>query len=161
MNVTQHRPQLAVHIRWMIRKDMEAVQAIEHQCFERPWQEDDFIRCMRIANNIRMVVEYKELIVGFMVYALHKHRLNVLNFAVHPDCRFKGVGRAMVKKLIDKLSNDRRSQIAMNVREANLDGQLFLKAMGFKCVGVIHDLYDDSPKDAFDFRYRYSSGGVQ
>lgn len=152
---TATKTQISTHIRWMVRKDMPEVLAIEQACFEWPWQEDDFIRCLRQRNAIGMVCEVANRIVGFNVYELHKHRLFIYDFAVHEDFRFKGVGRAMVTKLVTKLSHDRRSQIAINVRERNLDGQLFLKAMGFKCVGVIHDFYDDSPEDALDFRYRY------
>src|SRR5438046_713436 len=37
-------PPLPVHIRWMIRRDMPAVLAIEQECFEFPWYEADFGR---------------------------------------------------------------------------------------------------------------------
>ena len=75
--------QLPVHIRWMIRRDMPEVLAIEEQCFEFPWSEEDFIRCLRQRNCIGMVAEHSERVVGFMIYELHKNRLHILNFAVH------------------------------------------------------------------------------
>ena len=40
------------HIRWMIRRDMPEVLAIEAASFEFPWLEDDFIRCLRQRNCI-------------------------------------------------------------------------------------------------------------
>src|SRR3954451_12823828 len=97
-----------VHIRWMIRRDMPSVLAIEQECFEFPWFEEDFIRCLRQRNCIGMVAETSERIVGFMVYELHKHKLHVLNFAVHASHRRRGVGSQMAKKLMGKLSTDRR-----------------------------------------------------
>ena len=39
--------EIAVHIRWMIRRDMPEVLQIEAASFEFPWLEDDFIRCLR------------------------------------------------------------------------------------------------------------------
>lgn len=138
---------------------MPAVEQIERECFEFPWREDDFIRCLRNRNCIAMVAERGETIVGFMVYELLKNRLHVLNFAVHPDCRFKGVGRQMIDKLKSKLSHDRRSRIMLEVRESNVDAQLFFKAMGFKAVNTLRDFYEDTPEDAYLFQYRYESCG--
>src|SRR3954467_14608783 len=112
--------QLPVHIRWMIRRDMPSVLAIEQECFEFPWYEDDFVRCLRQRNCIGMVAEASERVVGFMIYELHKHRLHVLNFAVQEQFRRRGVGSQMAKKLVAKLSHDRRSRIMLEIRETNL-----------------------------------------
>jgi ribosomal-protein-alanine N-acetyltransferase len=150
--------QLALSIRWIIRRDWPEVLAIENQCFQFPWDEDAFIRCMRQRNNIGMVCERDEKVIGYMAYGLEKHSLNLLNVAVHQDWRFKGVGRQMVRKLITKLSGDRRSKICVLIRETNVDAQLFFRAMGFKCVQTIRNAYDDTEEDGYDFRYRYSPG---
>src|SRR5215471_1645201 len=119
---------LPVHIRWMIRRDMPEVLAIEKQCFEFPWQDEDFIRCLRQRNCIGMVAEAGERVVGFMIYELHKSRLHILNFAVHEGFRRRGVGCQMVAKLISKLSSHRRTRITLEVRETNLAAQLFFRA---------------------------------
>jgi len=152
--------QLPVHIRWMIRRDMPAVLAIEQECFEFPWYEDDFVRCLRQRNCIGMVAEASERVVGFMIYELHKHRLHVLNFAVHEQFRRRGVGSQMAKKLITKLSHDRRSRVMLEVRETNLSAQLFFRTLGFRAVSVLRDYYEDTPEDAYVMQYRYSSAAA-
>ena len=116
-----------VHIRWMIRRDMPEVLAIENRSFEFPWSDEDFIRCLRQRNCIGMVAEYDERVVGFMIYELHKNRLHVLNFAVRPEFRRRGVGTSMMRKLIGKLSDQRRNRILLEIRETNLDAQLFFR----------------------------------
>src|SRR6478609_4041278 len=151
---------LPVHIRWMIRRDMPAVLAIEQECFEFPWYEDDFIRCLRQRNCIGMVAEASERVVGFMVYELHKHRLHVLNFAVSDAFRRRGIGTQMTKKLISKLSHDRRSRIMLEVRETNLPAQLFFRAVGFRAVSVLRDYYEDTTEDAYLMQYRYSASAA-
>ena len=83
----EERQQLGVHIRWMIRRDMPEVLKIEAGSFEFPWSEEDFIRCLRQRNCIGMVAEHDERVVGFMIYELHKSRLHIINFAVHPTFR--------------------------------------------------------------------------
>lgn len=144
-----------VHIRWMIRRDMQDVLDIEATSFEFAWSEDDFIRCLRQRNCIGMVAECEDQVVGYMIYELHKNRLHILNFAVSDACRRHGVGRAMIDKLMGKLSNDRRNRIMLEVRETNLDAQLFFRHLGFRAVSVLRDFYDDSTEDAYLMQYRY------
>ena len=146
---------VCVHIRWMIRRDMPEVLAIEDQSFEFSWTEEDFVRCLRQRNCIGMVAEHDEHVVGFMIYELHKNRLHVLNFAVHPDFRRRRVGSAMVNKLIGKLSQQRRNRILLEIRETNLDAQLFFRDSGFRAISVLRDFYDDTTEDAYLMQFRY------
>jgi ribosomal-protein-alanine N-acetyltransferase len=148
--------QMPVHIRWMIRRDMPEVLAIEEQSFEFPWSEDDFVRCLRQRNCIGMVAEHNERVVGFMIYELHKTRLHILNFAVEQQLRRRGVGSQMVKKLAGKLSPQRRSRIMLEIRETNLPAQLFFRALGFRAVSVLRAFYDDTPEDAYLMQLRYT-----
>lgn len=157
-------------IRWMVRRDMAEVLAIEEQAFEWPWGEDDFIRCLRERNCIGMVAECTGIIGrdgngrdvsfsairAYMIYELHKTRLHVLNFAVHPDHWRRGIGRQMVERLKGKLSPQRRGRITLECRESNLRGQLFWKAMGFRAVNVLREFYDGgrTTEDAYLFQYR-------
>jgi len=151
---------MPVHIRWMIRRDMPEVLAIEEQSFEFPWSEEDFIRCLRQRNCIGMVAEHNERVAGFMIYELHKSKLHILNFAVRDELRRRGVGRQMVKKLAGKLSHQRRSRIMLEIRETNLPAQLFFRALGFRAVSVLRAFYDDTPEDAYLMQLRYSAAAV-
>lgn len=148
---------VGVHIRWMIRRDMPSVLDIESRCFEFAWCEDDFIRCLRQRNCIGMVAEDDDRVAGFMIYELHKTRLHILNFAVNPDHRRKGIGQAMVGKLLGKLSHERRNRIMLEVRETNLEAQLFFKHVGFKAISVLRDFYDDTVEDAYLMQFRYQA----
>lgn len=147
--------ELRVHIRWMIRRDMPEVLDIEQKSFEFAWSEEDFLRCLQQRNCIGMVAEHGERVVGFMIYELHKSRLQILNFAVSADVRRQGVGSQMVEKLVAKLSHQRRNQILLEVRETNLAAQLFFRDMGFRAVRVLRDFYEDTPEDAYLMRYLY------
>jgi ribosomal-protein-alanine N-acetyltransferase len=151
------QPKLRVHIRWMIRRDMPEVLAIEQASFEFPWFEEEFVRCLRQRNCIGMVAEHAERVVGFMIYELHKTRLHILNFSVASDVRRRGVGRQMIDKLLGKLSSQRRTRITLEVRETNLAAQLFFRASGFRATSVLHEFYDDSPEDAYLMQYYHEA----
>ncbi len=152
---SDQKQEVRVHIRWMIRRDMPEVLAIEVESFEFPWLEDDFIRCLRQRNCIGMVAEHEDRVVGFMIYELHKTRIHVLNFAVAKSFRHCGVGSQMIAKLAAKLSAQRRSRIVLEVRETNLDAQLFFRENGFRAVSVLRSYYSDTPEDAYLMQYRY------
>lgn len=149
------KEQLRVHIRWMIRRDMPEVLQTEQLSFEYPWTEEDFLRCLRQRNCIGMVAEQGEKVVGFMIYELHKSKLHILNFAVHPGYRRQGVGAQMVGKLVSKLSSHRRTRITLEVRETNLAAQLFFARQEFRAVRVLRAFYEDSGEDAFLMQYRF------
>src|SRR5437868_11165947 len=102
------KEQVRVHIRWMIRRDMPEVLQTEQQSFEFAWTEEDFLRCLRQRNCIGMVAEQGERVVGFMIYELHKQKLHILNFAVHPQFRRHGVALRMVRRLSARLPTLRR-----------------------------------------------------
>jgi ribosomal-protein-alanine N-acetyltransferase len=152
---SDQKQDLRVHIRWMIRRDMPEVLAIEQQCFEYPWLEEDFIHALRQRNCIGMVAEHDDRVVGFMIYELLKTRIHVLNFAVCRRYQRQGIGSQMVAKLVAKLSTQRRSRIMLEVRETNLPAQLFFRASGFRAVSVLRSFYADTPEDAYLMQYRY------
>lgn len=160
MNV-HNKQSVHVHIRWMIRRDMAEVIDIEQHSFEFPWSEDDFVRCLRQRNCIGMVAEHGDRVVGFMIYELHKNRLHILNFAVHPDFARQGVGQQMVRKLVSKLTPQRRTRIMLEVRETNLAAQLFFKKLGFRAISLLREFYEDSPEDAYLMQFRLEATEVE
>ena len=149
----QEKQKVRTHIRWMIRSDMPEVLAIEAEGFEFPWLEDDFIRCLRQRNCIGMVAEHDDRVAGFMVYELNGNRIQVLNFATAPEMRRRGVGAQMVRRLIGKLSAQRRTRILLEVRETNLSAQLFFHDNGFRAISILRDYYEDTPENAYLMQY--------
>ena len=148
-----HRAELKVQIRWLIRRDMAEVLEIERACFEHAWTEEDYLCCLRQRNCIGMVAESDHQIVGVMIYELHKSRLRILNFAVAPTVQRQSVGTQMVRRLVDKLSQQRRKDILLELRETNLSAQLFFRSRGFRAVCVLRRHYDDTTEDAYVMRY--------
>jgi ribosomal-protein-alanine N-acetyltransferase len=149
-----------IHVRWMIRRDMPDVLAIEREAFEFPWSEEDFTRSLRQRTCIGMVAEYADSVVAFMIYELHRTRLHVLNFAVLRSHRRLGIGTQMLRRLIAKLAPERRSRIVLEVRETNLPAQLFFRAAGFRAVTVLRDFYRDSDEDAYLMQFGLEAAGL-
>ncbi|MFT3879913.1 MAG: ribosomal protein S18-alanine N-acetyltransferase [Gemmatales bacterium] len=143
-----------IHIRWMIRRDMQEVLQTETESFHVPWTEDDFLHCLRQRNCIGMVAEYGDQVIGHVIYELHRNRLHILNLAIHPNNRRQHVGAQIMTKLIGKLSSHRRAKITVELRESNLVAQLFLKALGFVATKIVKNYYEDTGEDAYFMEYR-------
>jgi len=146
---TTEADRLRIQLRWMIRRDMPEVLAIEQEAFEFPWSDEDFTRCLRKRNCIGMVAEVGDSVVAFMIYELHRTRLHVLNFAVRRSHRRLGIGTQMMGKLFAKLSVERRDRILLEVRERNLPAQVFFRSLGYRAITVLKDFYEDSTEDAY------------
>lgn len=135
--------QMADHIsqlqfRWLIRRDMEDVLRIEQLSDGTPWTEAEFLDQLRKSNSIGLVVEQDEEIMGFILYELHRSHIEVVKLTVSPKYRHNGIGSAMVHRLIDKLSLQRRFRIVADVDEYNLEFCQFLKVNGFMATAVSH-----------------------
>jgi ribosomal-protein-alanine N-acetyltransferase len=151
---------ITVQIRWILLLDMPDVLEIERESFEFSWTEDDFLCCLKQRNCSGMVAEHDGRIVGFMIYELHKSRLQILNFAVGVLFRRSTVGRQMIDRLITKLQQQRRKDIVLEVRESNLTAQLFFREHGFMSVHVLRHHYDDTAEDAYVMCYRLDRSEV-
>jgi len=165
---TQDAAMATYNIRWMIRRDMQEVLAIEEASFPNPWLESDFLQCMRRRQSIGMVVEYGQQVVGYIVYELHKRQIDVINIAVHPAWRRKGIASAMLQRIQVNMracvSVSTRHSVEVIVRETNLAAQLFFKRCGLRGVRVLRDWYEgrgfDCQEDAYLMRWHVSQEPV-
>ena len=153
--------EIRVHVRWMVRRDLAEVIAIEQACFEFPWREEDFLDCLRQRNCIGMVAEHDGRVIGFMIYEVPKNRIHLLNIATAPEFRHRGVARQMVRKLTGKLVNQKRSKIVLEVRETNLPALLFFRTLGFRATNILRNFYEEMSEDAYLMQYRLPAEQTQ
>jgi ribosomal-protein-alanine N-acetyltransferase len=152
MDETTDKQRMECHVRWMIRRDMPEVLAIETESFEFPWLEEDFLRYLRARNSVGIVAEHDDRVTGFMVYELCKTQIHVPNFAVAQDFRRRSVGTQMVNKLISKLSTQHRTRITLKIRETNLVANEFFTSLGFRVLFLLKNHYCDS-QNAYSMQY--------
>ena len=148
--------EIRVHIRWLVNRDMGEVLNIEQNSFEFPWTEEDYTRCLRSRNCIGMVAEYNDQVAGYMIYELGKNKIRLLNLATAGRFRRRGVATQMMAKLIGKLTLQRRSRIAFEIRETNLAAQLFFRSAGFRATQILKNYYEEMQEDAYLMQYRYT-----
>jgi ribosomal-protein-alanine N-acetyltransferase len=119
-----------VYIRWMIRRDMPEVLNIINT-LSVTHTEEEILEELRQRNCIGMVAEYDDKIVGYMIYILHKKRLELSHFAIRLDYRRQQIGTQMINKIKGKLSGHRRTSVNITVPEDEIVMLNFFKSNGF------------------------------
>lgn len=134
--MTTSKKACQINVRWMILRDMDEILVTEHLSSKHHWSEDDFLHHLRKRNCIGQVAEIGDSVIGHCLYELERDRLEIVNLAVHPAFRRRGVASKFIEKLIGKLSTYRYQRLAINVADDALPAHLFLRHHGFKCTRI-------------------------
>jgi [ribosomal protein S18]-alanine N-acetyltransferase len=143
-----------LHIRWMIRRDLDQVLAIERECFSDPWTGADFLSFLRMRSCIGYVAELNDTILGYALVTNHELATRIENIAVHPHYRRHGIGGSMMAKITTRAMARPTAgprPVRVTLRESNLRGQLFFRSCGLKAVGIIRGAYPDTGETGYDF----------
>lgn len=131
----------------VVSQDLPHLLEIERSSKETFWDKDDFKELVKIENNIvGKVVEVDEAIVGYMVFQLDMEQIDLLNLTIKTEYRRTGYASNLIDHLKSKLNSVRKT-IRAEVRESNLQGQLFLKKNGFICTDILPFWFEDYVND--------------
>ena len=120
-------------------EDIPAVVAIENLSFSAPKSEAIFLH----DENKYLVAKENERIVGYIGIEDISGERHIINTAVHPDVRRRGIG----KKLVESILND-QDVFFLEVRISNLAAQSLYKKYGFAIVGTRKNYYSNNGEDA-------------
>jgi len=119
--------------------DISAVVTIENLSFTAPKSEEVF----RQDENKYLVAREDERVVGYIGIEKIQGETHIINTAVHPDVRRRGIG----KKLVESILND-QDVFFLEVRVSNLAAQSLYKKHGFGIVGTRKNYYSNNGEDA-------------
>lgn len=143
-----------VHVRWALRRDLPALAAIAAESHLVPWSASDFLSALRVRACISLVAECGDDVCGYLVYELHPSHLRILNTAVMPAARRRGVGTALVDRLKFKVCAHRRTRAVAAVWDGDLSAHLFFRAQGFRAAAVADEHYEFEWRPTADERAR-------
>lgn len=124
-------------------KDLKEVVEIENLSFNSPKSEDVF----RHDENKYLVARENGKVLGFIGTEKIAHETHIINMAVHPKHRNKGIGKQlMTKALCDK------DVVFLEVRVSNYVAQKIYEHFGFRNVGMRKNYYADNGENAYTMR---------
>lgn len=149
-------------IRWMVRRDMKEVLAIEKNSFEFPFTPEDFENELRRRDVVGMVSEVDGEVAGYILYSIRKHRMDIVVLAVAEKRRRQGVGERLVNMLKGKVNNQNKRRIRTHVRETNLPALIFFRKHGFLATTILKDFYEtDCPDDCYVMEWEKEKDGKE
>ncbi len=122
-------------IRWVLLRDMSDIVRIDNYHVWDRWSESTYNSLLRNGNVIGSAYEGQlasDPIRAFAVYTLQPNSLYLNRIAVSPESLRKGLGRALVERLLGKLNASKRTRLIVDVPERNLTSQKFFAACGMK-----------------------------
>lgn len=144
-------PQGQIEIRRMMREDLEEILAIEKISFPAPWsrvlfeQEFQFPHAHLLA---AAEAEVPERIRGYLCFWLVADEVHILNLAVHPQWRCRGVGGRLLEYVVDYSRAKGAEEIYLEVRRSNYRAISLYRRFHFQPRGIRPRYYQDSGEDA-------------
>jgi ribosomal protein S18 acetylase RimI-like enzyme len=127
-------------VRQYNENDRENVIALWKICdLTRPWNDPDkdFDRKKGVGEDLFMVLEYENKIIGTLMGGYDGHR-GVMNYlAVDPNFRGHGFGKILVEAVEDKLKNRGCPKINLLVRSDNIEVSDFYEGLDYKKQGDV------------------------
>ncbi len=138
-----------IEIALMREADVEAVHAIEVQCFAIPWSRESFLREVTQNQCARYIVLREDgACVAYAGMWFVLDEAHVTNIAVRPDRRGLGYGKAITQALIQLAADSGMTWMTLECRRSNAVAQALYRKLGFTEVGFRKRYYADNNEDA-------------
>lgn len=123
-------------VRRMEVADVPAVLTLERQIFPTPWTADMLGEELRGPGRVYCVVEESGGIVAYGGVMVVEQDAHVMNLAVVPAARRRGLATALLLQLIDEALDMGASHVTLELRVSNRPARALYEKFGFTPVGV-------------------------
>jgi ribosomal-protein-alanine N-acetyltransferase len=139
-------------IRSAVPADAAGLVAIERRAFSDPWSEASFREALVSPWTFGLVAETGRGMAGYLIGREVAGTGEVLNLAVAPEFRRRGVGGALLEAGLAALRRRKVEEVFLEVRESNIEAQALYVGHGFRPVGQRAAYYRNPREDALVLR---------
>ena len=139
---------MSVEIRRLALHDLADVEAIERRAYATPWSRSMFAGELTKPSSISLGAFEQGTLVGYVIVSRYVDAWHVMNVAVRPDERGRGIGTALMERLFEATASDARRGYTLEVRVSNERAIRLYERLGFKGRGVRRGYYTDNREDA-------------
>ena len=148
------------HVRPARAEDLPVVSRLEREVFPDPWSESAFAATLARSDAAFLVAEdERKTPVGYAVGVAALDEGEVLNLAVDPRHRRRGVARALLSRLETELRRQGAARIYLEVRPTNQPAIALYERLGFRRIGRRRGYYAKPREDAVTMVLE-AAGGV-
>lgn len=137
-------------------EDVAALLALERESFTHPWTEGNFREALANVGRVSTLVLREvtptggrpALVAAYCVFQLVADELHILDLAVGPEQRRRGLARWLLSYCLDHARRRGAGRAFLEVRRSNEPARGLYTSFGFRVVGERPDYYGDPREDA-------------
>jgi ribosomal-protein-alanine N-acetyltransferase len=138
-----------VVLRRLVPRDLDAIVEIEQASYPTPWSRVMFQTELQKTGSLAIGAYLEEGdLVGYAIVSQYVDAWHIMNIAVAPEFRRRGIARALLERLFEITAADARRGYTLEVRVSNSDAIRLYEKLGFRRRGIRRGYYTDNREDA-------------
>jgi ribosomal-protein-alanine N-acetyltransferase len=138
----------ACRIRPATTADAARLAVLERRSFTDPWSEASFHEVLALPGTIALIGEVDGAAVGYFLAREILGSAELLNLAVTPERRRRGIGQQLLEAGLAAVRNRGGREIFLEVRASNTAAQALYLGHGFRPAGKRRGYYQRPTEDA-------------
>jgi len=140
---------VTVELRRLEQRDLDTVEEIERASYPTPWSRSMFAAELRKPSAIALGAYLEEgELVGYAFVSRYVDAWHVMNVAVSPAFRRRGIASTLLQRLFEITASDPRRGYTLEVRVSNAEAIRLYERLGFESRGIRRGYYTDNREDA-------------
>ena len=140
----------------MEQAHVSQVAQLEKLCFSDPWSEKSVASELTKPLSCWLVALEGNRVAGYVGSQTVLDESDMMNIAVHPECRRQGVARRLIEELIAQLTLRGSHCLTLEVRASNAPAITLYEGLGFVQVGLRKNYYRNPKEDAMILRKEWN-----
>ena len=136
----------------MNESHVSAVAELEKLCFRDPWSENSVASELKNKLALWLVAEEDGIVTGYIGSQTCGEESDVMNVAVAPGFRRRGIAEALVHSLVEELKAVESRCLTLEVRASNAPAIALYEKLGFREIGRRKNYYRNPREDALILR---------
>ena len=124
------------------------IAALEKECFSDPWSENSIRQELENELSFWLVAEEDGEVVGYVGSQTVLGESDVMNLAVSPNRRRRGIAKALMQALETHLAQAGSEKLTLEVRASNEAAIALYTRLGFRQIGIRPNYYFHPKEDA-------------
>ena len=139
---------VAIEIRRLTLAELPEIEVIEQRAYHTPWSRSMFASELAKGTSISLGAFEGGRLIGYIVNSRYVDAWHVMNIAVDPDHRGRGIARMVLERLFELTADDARRGYTLEVRVSNATAIALYERLGFESRGIRRGYYTDNREDA-------------
>jgi [ribosomal protein S18]-alanine N-acetyltransferase len=131
-------------------RDLSSIDGIERRSYPTPWSRSMFAGEIAKPSSICLGAFDAEtdVLLGYLIISRYVDAWHVMNVAVEPEHRRRGIASALLDRLFELTAEDAQRGYTLEVRVSNTQAIALYEQLGFQARGIRRGYYTDNREDA-------------